>query len=391
VFVVFVYALYFQFILRNKKSIANFNESLLTAQDSNKDSDLVNVSVIISTFNEAKVIERKISNVSQLNYPKSRLEVIVYDDASSDETFKIADKALKDEMLLGTVIRSPNRLGLNRSLNIAVSQAQHNVVCITDSDVLLDKDALRNAVKVLQQYEGAGGVTGHIQPVFEGTGVAQTSESSYRGFYHISMLAESSLHSAFPGNGPLIVYDKSRVPGEIPRDYGSTDGNIAINVIRKGLRFLYVPNSIVYEPSAENLEQHRLQKIRRAKRLLQVFLKNRDIAFDKNYGRFGSIIFPLKILMFAICPTLVFTSLALIAAYVLLSQNIILYALSGFVIMLGLVTAIVSKHISGLLSSFILHQFYLVIGLLSSFKKSVYWKTIDRKTKISLSRTRSYG
>lgn len=383
-FVALVYALYFHLVLRNKKSIGTFAKSIDASQlELTSDSNLANVSVIISTYNEAKVIARKIRNISQLNYPKNHLEIIVYDDSSSDQTGDIADRAFKDNALYGKVIRSTSRIGLNRSLNAAVSEARHNLVCITDSDVLLEKNALRNAVKVLEQYEGAGGVTGHVQPVFEGEGVAQSSESSYRGFYHKSMLAESSLHSAFPGNGPLIVFDKSKVPHKIPQDFGSTDGNIAINVIRQGLRFIYVPNSTVYEPSAENLEEHRLQKVRRAKRLLQVFIKNRDIAFNKKYGRFGSTIFPLKMLMMAICPLLIFLSVIFLILFVLLSQNIIFHAISGTIIVLGLVSVIASKRAAGFLSSFILHQGYLVVGLFSSFRKSVYWKTIDRKTKIS--------
>lgn len=199
-------------------------------------------------------------------------------------------------------------------------------------------------------------------------------------------LAESAIHSAFPGNGPLIVFDKSKVPHAIPNDYGSTDGNIAVNVIRQGLRFLYVPNSIVYEPSAENFKQHKMQKIRRAKRLLQVFLRNRDIAFNKNYGSFGRLIFPLKLLMLALCPTLLFVGMSLLAIAVVFSQNIPLYVFSGIILVSILASAFASKRLAGLLSSFLLHQVYLVIGLFSSFKKSGYWKTIDRKTTLNFSK-----
>jgi cellulose synthase/poly-beta-1,6-N-acetylglucosamine synthase-like glycosyltransferase len=382
--VVAVYGLYFKYVLGRKKLISSFVNSLLTFQCSN-DSNLANVSVIVSTYNEAKVIDRKISNISELNYPKEKLEVIVYDDASSDGTAEIAEKTLREKKLDGNVVRNLNRIGLNRSLNAAVAQAKHNLVCVTDSDVLLDKDALRNSVSALQGFKNAGGVTGHIEPVFEGKGVAQSSERSYRGFYHESMLAESALHSAFPGNGPLIVYDKSKIPSLIPMDYGSTDGNIAINIIRKGFRFIYVPNAVVFEPSPENLGQHRLQKIRRAKRLLQGFLKNRDISLDRKYGSFGRQVFPLKLLMMALCPMLLLTSLSFIAVYIALSKNILLYGLTGTFVIGTSISLLSSKRVGSFLSSFILHQLYLVIGLFSSFRKSVYWKTIDRKTSLDFS------
>ena len=110
------------------------------------------------------------------------------------------------------------------------------------------------------------------------------------------MLGESSLHSAFPGNGPLIVFDKSKVNSPIPEYHGSTDGNIAMNIIKSGVRFVYVSNAVIFEPVPENLGQQRLQKVRRAQRLIQVFLHKKGVFFNKKYGKFGRVIFPLKVL-----------------------------------------------------------------------------------------------
>lgn len=375
-----IYGLYFLKILRKSQFLAFDTCQVLPEEN------LPSVSIIVSTFNEENVIERKINNLSSLNYPINLMEIIVFDDASKDKTVQIATQTIKNNNVNGRVIVNPNRIGLNRSLNKAIAEATHNIICVTDSDVLLEENSLRIAVDVLSNNKTAGGVTGHVEPVFQGTGLTQQSEISYRSFYHVSMLAESSIHSAFPGNGPLIVFDKSKVPGMIPNDYGSTDGNIAMNIIRQGLRFLYVPNSIVYEPSAESLQDQRIQKIRRAKRLIQVFLKNKDIAFNKNYGSFGRLIFPLKLLMLALCPTLMLVGISLLGISIVLSQNLLLYLVSGIFAVTVLAAAVISKPLTSLLSSFLFHQIYLVIGLFSSFKKSVYWKTIDRKTALSLAK-----
>ena len=379
------YGLYFLLVLRQRKVIDSFQETLLRLQEENSsnESKLENVSIIVSTFNEAKVIARKIENLSALDYPKQKMEIIVFDDSSTDGTADIAEKTIREKQLSGKVVRNSPRIGLNRSLNAAVAGAKNNLVCITDSDVLLEKNSLRNSVSVLQSFKDAGGVTGHIQPVFEGKGMAQTTEASYRGYYHDSMLAESALHSAFPGNGPLIVYNKMEILTPIPVDYGSTDGNIAMNIIKKGLRFIYVPNAIVYEPEAENMEDQRLQKVRRAKRLLQVFLHNTDISFNQKYGFFGSRIFPIKLMMMSLSPILFLIGTILTAMGLILSQNTILYALAGIVLVGAAGVLAVSKKLRSFFSSFVLHQVYLIVGLFSASRKSVFWKTIDRKTKIS--------
>jgi biofilm PGA synthesis N-glycosyltransferase PgaC len=337
------------------------------------------VSVIISTYNEAEVIARKLKNISELDYPIEKLEILVVDDASTDGTGEIAKRTLREKKLNGRVIRNSSRIGLNRSLNIAMAEAKNNLVCITDSDVLLKESALRNSVSVLTQFEDVGGVTGRIQPIFEENGLAQTMENSYRGFYHKSMLAESSIHSAFPGNGPLIVFNKFKVPYSIPVDYGSTDGNIAINIIKSGLRYVYVPNVVVFEPVPETLSQQRLQKVRRAKRLVQVFLHNKDILMNKKYGDFGRIVFPLKFLMITLCPFLMLFGLSLILAFILLAQNALLYSFSIIAFASLLAGALLFRQTGSMLSSFVFHQIYLIVGLATSFRKSVFWKTIRRR------------
>jgi cellulose synthase/poly-beta-1,6-N-acetylglucosamine synthase-like glycosyltransferase len=372
-----VYLAYFLRVIRSKDATAKFKGELLDVQGSS--SILEPVSVIVNTFNEAKVIGRKLANISQLNYPLDKLEIIVIDDASIDGTADIAEEKIRELKLFGRVIRNNKRIGLNRSLNIAMNEAQHNYVCVTDSDVILEKDALRNSVKVLSGLKDVGGVTGKIQPTFNGQGVAQSNESAYRSFYHHSMLGETALHSAFPGNGPLIVFNKSLVSATIPVDYGSTDGNIAANIIKSGYRFVYVPNAVVLEPVPENIGQQRLQKVRRAKRLIQVFLHNSDIFLNKKYGKFGSTVFPLKFLLIVVCPILMCAGLVLLVAHVALFTGLLFQGVSVGALFIVVGFTSVWKGFSRWISSFVFHQLYLVVGLFSSARKSVFWKTIERK------------
>jgi cellulose synthase/poly-beta-1,6-N-acetylglucosamine synthase-like glycosyltransferase len=193
------------------------------------------------------------------------------------------------------------------------------------------------------------------------------------------MVSESSLHSAFPGNGPLIIFNKSLVPFSIPTSYGSTDANIAMNIVKSGKRLLYVPNALIYEPVPETVSQQKLQKVRRAKRLIQVFLHNLDVFGNKKYGWFGVLIFPLKFLMHVVCPFLVFLGSTLFFVFFVFS-NVFLFQV-GFMIFAALffVLFAVLGRVRRFFISFVLHQVYLLLGFVSSFRKSVFWKTVDRR------------
>jgi cellulose synthase/poly-beta-1,6-N-acetylglucosamine synthase-like glycosyltransferase len=378
----FIYGLYFFWILGKNSEISEFQKDILCLQKSKEVFE--DVSVIISTYNEAEVIERKLENISELNYPKEKMEILVLDDASTDKTAELASRKIAEKKLLGKVIRNKNRIGLNQSLNMAIEKTKHDLICITDSDVMLEKNSLRNAMCVLKGFREAGGVTGKIQPVFKGKGVAQSNESIYRGFYDKMMIAESTMHSAFPGNGPLVIFDKTKVCSSIPVEYGSSDGNIAINVIKSGLRFIYVPNAIIFEPVPENLGQQRLQKVRRAQRLIQVFFHNRDIFLNKKFYGFGRKIFPLKFLIVSLCPLIGLFGLSLIITSILISQSFILYEISLISIAVFAALLLFNKKLRNTISSFVFHQIYLIAGLILSLRKSIYWRTIDRDSHIPL-------
>ena len=49
------------------------------------------VSILIPARNEEKVIGRLLERITELTYPRDKLQVIVIDDASSDKTGAIAD------------------------------------------------------------------------------------------------------------------------------------------------------------------------------------------------------------------------------------------------------------------------------------------------------------
>ena len=79
------------------------------------------VSLIIAAYNEEAVIGDKIENSLQLDYPRDKLEIIVFSDASTDRTDEIvksyADQGVK-------LLRIEGRKGKTYCQNEAVKIAQ---------------------------------------------------------------------------------------------------------------------------------------------------------------------------------------------------------------------------------------------------------------------------
>ena len=93
------------------------------------------VTVIVPTYNEAKLIEKKLDNIAEQEYPRDKLEVIVVDSASTDKTpEKVREWVGKHPELNLKLIVEPVRKGKAHALNTALKHSQGEIVVIIDVD-----------------------------------------------------------------------------------------------------------------------------------------------------------------------------------------------------------------------------------------------------------------
>jgi cellulose synthase/poly-beta-1,6-N-acetylglucosamine synthase-like glycosyltransferase len=373
----FVYLLYFLLVLRTRKK-TEYLTLIGKALDEQLDPLILPyVSIIIPTFNEEDVISRKLQNIAALDYPREKIEILVIDDCSTDKTVEIAQVMFDKLQLSGKVVKKSTRSGVNSSYNLGFTESKGELILTTDADVTFDADALVKAVKVLKAFKNAGGITGKMVPVSKCSTSAVTIENLYRGFFDHMSVAESAIYSTFPGYTCFTLLKKSAF-APLPLHYGSSDGNISFATIRKGLKFLYVPSIVFYEPISFKVREQIKQKIRRATRLIQSTLANKDLIFKAKYESFGRIILPLRFAMMTVLPILFFVGIiAIFLAFLQLSMVIALLFM-GFLLLCIFVGALTRLPLLSLLSSFVFHQFYLLVGLFLSWKGAAVWKPIDR-------------
>jgi len=111
---------------------------------------LPEVSVVIPTYNASRSIEAAIRSVAQQAYPN--LEVILVDDASTDDTAARAEQALQRYGLRHTVVRSPRNQGPATARNTAVRLAQGEYVAFLDADDEWLPGKLVRQVKLMETH-----------------------------------------------------------------------------------------------------------------------------------------------------------------------------------------------------------------------------------------------
>ena len=136
------------------------------------------ISIIMSAYNEERVIGKRIANLQECTYPKERMEIIFVDDCSSDGTKKLAESFLERSGIRYQLIANSQRMGTNRSYNFAITRAHYPVIVTTDADVFFEPDALIYLINRLLDDDRIAAVTGELRPI-KNTSVAWTTQRQY--------------------------------------------------------------------------------------------------------------------------------------------------------------------------------------------------------------------
>ncbi|MFH1393770.1 MAG: glycosyltransferase [Candidatus Micrarchaeota archaeon] len=105
------------------------------------------VSIVIPAYNESEYMRESLKTVLALNYPKDKLEIIVVDDGSKDNTLEIAKSFEKD----GVVAVRKENSGKGAALNFGIKRARGELVATMDADSYLAPDTLLDLLPLFDE------------------------------------------------------------------------------------------------------------------------------------------------------------------------------------------------------------------------------------------------
>ncbi|ARK24928.1 hyaluronan synthase [Sporosarcina sp. P37] len=178
------------------------------------------VSIIIPVFNEEEWIHKTIYSCLNQNYPIDKLEVIVVDDQSTDQTVKNALKAVEKLSQEDEIYNIKERLqvhvmpvngGKREALVEGVAMAKHDLVVFVDSDSFLEPNAILNLVQPFQDPK-MGGVAGRTDVENKYTNsITKLQVVRYYIAFRVMKAAESYFDCVTCLSGPLSCYRKSLI------------------------------------------------------------------------------------------------------------------------------------------------------------------------------------
>jgi len=270
------------------------------------DKELPVVSVILPVYNEELVIERRLNNILAGGYPKMKLQVIVVDSGSTDNTSSIILEKFQDGVLL---LREEYRQGKAHAINSALNKCIGDIVIITDGPALYSRNTISHIVSCFED-PSVGGVS-VLYKIPNGDESRSTIyEKTFWSYKDKIRVLEGALCSTSWLSGEACAF-RNKTIYEVHQDTLADDSNIALQLISKNYRVIVNKNAQFTEKSPSKAKDYFKIKTRRALGGLLETLRFRSLLFNRRYGCFGSIIFPYRFFCQFISPIVSFIALGL--------------------------------------------------------------------------------
>ncbi len=231
------------------------------------------VSVLIPASNEEKVVGRILQRMTELTYPKEKLEVIVIDDASTDQTGEIAEEFAKDHEHIKVFHQSleDGRKGKPAALNQGLKYATGEIVCCFDADYYPQRDILEKLTACFNDPK-VGAVQGRVIVLNEPTTIVTRLVSLERtGGYRVDQFARDDLGLIPQFGGTVGGFRRSLLEslGGWDPDMLAEDTDLTFKVCLAGFKVGYVNDAECYEEAVEDWRYYWLQRSRWAKGHMQ--------------------------------------------------------------------------------------------------------------------------
>ena len=216
------------------------------------------VSVLIAAYNEEKVIEEKILNLSQLDYPADKIEFLIGSDGSSDRTVEIAKRYSHISNL--KVFDLP-RGGKVSALNSLLKKAKGEVLVFSDANTMYDSKAILELIKYFTDNR-IGCVSGQLRyKIDASSGQGAKSESTYWKYENWVKVLESKIGRLSGANGAIYAVKQGLI-SQIPKGIINDDFYIASSILQSGYDVILETEAIAYEEPNDEFDSQFKRHVR---------------------------------------------------------------------------------------------------------------------------------
>ena len=270
------------------------------------------VSILIPARDEEKVIGRILQRMTELTYPKEKLQILVIDDGSTDNTEEIAKQYSRKYGYIKLIRRNEKEGGRGKAsaLNAGFKNANGEIVFCFDADYYPQRDILEKLTKEFADPK-VGAVQGRVTVLNEPQNIVTRLVTLERiGGYRVDQQARDSLGLITQLGGTVagLRRDLLESLGRWDESILAEDTDITCRVYLAGYKIRYVNEAECYEEAVESWRAYWKQRYRWAKGHMQCAFKHSLKVLKSNNLRFREKVDGLLLLNVYFIPILVLLS-----------------------------------------------------------------------------------
>ncbi len=230
------------------------------------------VTIIIPAHNEETVIENKLINLINLNYPAELVEIIIASDNSTDKTNEIVTSFIENNRNhIIKLYKVQQRKGKTNAQNEAVKIAKGEILVFSDANAMLDSEAVNYLVSSFISKDIVY-VTGRLQYVNNLEFASSNTENNYWQYDLFMRQIESDIQTITAGNG--AIYAIRRIDYVDFNPIACHDSAMPIFAGINQKRAIYNSNAVAYEKAGETSGDEFKRKVRMNREILTFIFGN---------------------------------------------------------------------------------------------------------------------
>jgi len=316
------------------------------------------ISIIIPAYNEEKVIAKTIESTMEIDYPQK--EIIVVDDGSKDNTFRIAKTFEQDKV---KVLHKENG-GKASALNYGLTFARGEIITVLDADTIAGKSSLKEIAKIFADDENIAAVAGNVKVRNKVNWLTWCQALEYVAGLQIARRAFDVFGAITIVPGALGSFKKSvlREAGGYDKETVVEDFDATIKILKSGMVVKGTTKSVAYTEAPKSLIDFYRQRKRWYRGNLQVLFKHRDALVNPRFGFLQKLAFPYMALSMIVLPITGFFILG--SAILALIEGDVMFVLGsfGFFIILQYLMSALAVRIDGDDPKLILFSIFFILG-----------------------------